>query len=139
MERTFFVIGVLFAFAGVAAGAFGAHGLKTRIAPEMLAVFEIAVRYQMYHAFALIACAWAAVKWPGPLVSMSAWLFVAGIIVFSGSLYALSLTGLRWLGVITPVGGVALLGGWACPCGGGAQIALAPALGPRRMEYHAAL
>ncbi len=67
-----------------------------------------------YHAFALIVCAWAATKWPGMLVNMSGWLFVAGTIVFSGSLYALSLSGVRWLGAITPLGGLAFLAGWIC-------------------------
>jgi uncharacterized membrane protein YgdD (TMEM256/DUF423 family) len=98
----------------VAAGAFGAHALKSRLTPEMLAVFDVGVRYQMYHAFALIACAWAATKWPGTLVNASGWLFVAGTIVFSGSLYGLSLSGVRWLGAITPFGGLAFLAGWIC-------------------------
>src|SRR6185436_6238614 len=104
MERIFFALGAASAFIGVSDGAFGAHALKARLTPDMLAVFEVAVRYQMYHAFALIACAWAATKWPGMLVNASGWLFVAGTIVFSGSLYALSLSGMRWLGAITPVG-----------------------------------
>lgn len=114
MARVFFALGALSAFLGVSAGAFGAHALKTRLAPDMLAVFEVAVRYQMYHAFALIACAWAVTKWPGMLVNTSGWLFVAGTIVFSGSLYALSFTGVRWLGAITPLGGLAFLAGWIC-------------------------
>ena len=114
MDRVFFALGALSAFLGVAAGAFGAHALKSRLAPDMLAVFEVAVRYQMYHAFAMIACAWAATKWPGMLVNAGGWLFVAGTIVFSGSLYALSLSGVRWLGAITPLGGLAFLAGWIC-------------------------
>ena len=114
MDRVFFALGALSAFLGVTAGAFGAHALKSRLAPDMLAVFEVAVRYQMYHAFALIVCAWAATKWPGTLVNTSGWLFVAGTIVFSGSLYALSLSGVRWLGAITPLGGLAFLAGWIC-------------------------
>jgi uncharacterized membrane protein YgdD (TMEM256/DUF423 family) len=114
VNRVFFALGAVSAFLGVAAGAFGAHGLKSRLAPDMLAVFEVAVRYQMYHAFALIACAWAATKWPGTLVTTSGWLFVAGTVVFSGSLYALSLGGVRWLGMITPFGGLAFLAGWIC-------------------------
>lgn len=80
----------------------------------MLASFEVGVRYQMYHALALLAVAWAHTRWPGPFVTAGGWLFVAGIIVFSGSLYALSLTGVRWLGAITPLGGVAFLAGWLC-------------------------
>lgn len=114
MERTFFTIGAISAFIGVAAGAFGAHGLKSRLDAEMLSVFEVAARYQMYHAFALMAAAWAQVRWPGALVTTSGWCFVIGTILFSGSLYALSLTGVKWLGAITPLGGLAFLIGWAC-------------------------
>jgi uncharacterized membrane protein YgdD (TMEM256/DUF423 family) len=114
MDRTFFLLGALSAFVGVAAGAFGAHGLKERLSAEMLAIFETGVRYQMYHAFALFAAAWAASRWPGSLTNASGQLFVAGTLVFSGSLYALSLTGQRWLGAITPLGGLAFLAGWLC-------------------------
>ena len=114
MDRTFFLLGALSAFVGVAAGAFGAHGLKERLSAEMLAVFETGARYQMYHAFALLAAAWAAARWPGAWANAAGWLFVAGTLVFSGSLYALSLTGQRWLGAITPLGGLAFLAGWLC-------------------------
>ena len=114
MERVFYLIGAVSAFAGVAAGAFGAHGLKGRLGDELLAVFETGVRYQMYHALALFAAAWAAARWPGALTSAAGWLFVAGTVVFSGSLYVLSLTGLRWLGAVTPLGGLAFLAGWLC-------------------------
>jgi len=114
MDRLFFIIGALSAFVGVAAGAFGAHGLKSRLGADMLAVFETGVRYQMYHAFALFAAAWAAARWPGSLAGAAGWLFLAGTIIFSGSLYALSLTGQRWLGAITPIGGLAFLAGWLC-------------------------
>jgi len=117
MERVFFACGAVSALIAVAAGAFGAHALKTRITPEMLAVFETGVRYQMYHALGLIACAWAVTKWPGTLASTAGWLFIAGTIVFSGSLYALSLTGVRTLGAVTPLGGLALLAGWVCLAG----------------------
>lgn len=110
--RIFAVVGALSAFLGVAAGAFGAHALRSRVPPDLLAVFETAARYQMYHAFGLIAVAWAATQWPGALVRASGWLFVAGTLVFSGSLYVLSLTGVRWLGAFTPIGGLLLLGGW---------------------------
>jgi uncharacterized membrane protein YgdD (TMEM256/DUF423 family) len=113
-DRLFSAIGSFSALIAVAAGAFGAHGLRSRITPDLLAVFEVAVRYQMFHALALLACAWACPKWPGTLVTTAGWLFVAGTVVFSGSLYVLSLTGVRWLGAITPVGGLALLGGWLC-------------------------
>jgi uncharacterized membrane protein YgdD (TMEM256/DUF423 family) len=114
MDRLFFLIGALSAFVGVAAGAFGAHGLKSRLGEDLLAVFETGVRYQMYHAFALFAAAWACSRWPGGLATASGWLFVAGTLVFSGSLYALSLTGQRWLGAVTPLGGLAFLAGWLC-------------------------
>lgn len=114
MDRIFFLIGTLSAFVGVAAGAFGAHGLKSRLGEDLLAVFETGVRYQMYHAFGLFAAAWAASRWPGGLTTAAGWLFVAGTVIFSGSLYALSLTGQRWLGAITPIGGLAFLAGWLC-------------------------
>lgn len=114
MGRTFIILGAVSAFVGVAAGAFGAHGLKNRLDAEMLAIFETGVRYQMYHALALLAVAWAAERWPGALTNYAGWLFVAGTILFSGSLYVLSLTGVRWLGAITPLGGLAFLAGWAC-------------------------
>ena len=114
LDRLFFALGATSAFIAVAAGAFGAHALKARLTPEMLAVFEVGVRYQMYHALGLIACAWAVSKWPGGLAATSGWLFVAGTVVFSGTLYALALTGVRWLGAITPLGGLAFLAGWLC-------------------------
>ena len=101
-------------FLGVALGAFAAHGLKNTIPPPMLATFETGVRYQMYHAFALFAAAWGLARWQGRAFVLAAWLFVAGIVVFSGSLYLLALTGARWLGVVTPLGGLAFLAGWLC-------------------------
>src|SRR5262245_54409408 len=106
MDRTFFALGALLAGLGVAAGAFGAHGLRARLTPDMLAIFETAVRYQMYHALALLAVGWAAARWPDRGVALAGWLFVAGIVVFSGSLYVLALTGTRWLGAVTPLGGL---------------------------------
>jgi uncharacterized membrane protein YgdD (TMEM256/DUF423 family) len=114
MERVFFVLGSLSGLVGVAAGAFGAHSLRERLPADLLAVFETGVRYQMYHALALLLVAWAITRWPGSLAALAGWLFVAGTVVFSGSLYALSLSGQRWLGAITPLGGVAFLGGWFC-------------------------
>jgi uncharacterized membrane protein YgdD (TMEM256/DUF423 family) len=114
MVRAFFIIATLSACVGVAAGAFGAHGLKTRLSPEMLSVFEVGVRYQMYHAFALLAAAWAQTRWTSSLVVIGGWLFVIGIVLFSGSLYLLSLSGVRWVGAITPLGGLAFLAGWVC-------------------------
>jgi uncharacterized membrane protein YgdD (TMEM256/DUF423 family) len=114
MDRLFFSLGAVSAFVAVAAGAFGAHALRARLSPELLAVFETGARYQMYHALGLIAAAWAAVRWPGPLPQAAGWLFLAGTVLFSGSLYALALSGVRWLGAITPLGGVAFLAGWIC-------------------------
>jgi uncharacterized membrane protein YgdD (TMEM256/DUF423 family) len=113
-DRLFFLLGSLSALVGVAAGAFGAHALRARLAPDLLAVFETAARYQMYHALALLAVAWAVGRWPGPLLAWAGWLFVAGTLLFSGSLYALALSSVRWLGAITPLGGVCFLAGWLC-------------------------
>jgi len=114
MDRLFFTLGSLSGFIGVALGAFAAHALKGRLEPDLLLIFETGARYQMYHAFALFAAAWAQTRWPGTLMTLSGWLFFVGTIIFSGSLYALSLSGERWLGAITPIGGVALLAGWLC-------------------------
>src|SRR5687768_5075119 len=113
MERTFFAIGSMLAFLGVAAGAFGAHGLRGRVAADLLEVFETAARYHVYHALGLLAVAYAASRWPGPATTAVGWLFVAGIVLFSGSLYLMTFTGMRWLGAITPLGGAAFLAGWA--------------------------
>lgn len=114
MDRLFFALGALSAFIAVALGAFGAHALKARLDAPLLAAFETGVRYQMSHALALLAVGWACTRWPGRVLTASGWLFVAGTLLFSGSLYALSLTGLRGLGAITPLGGLAWLAGWAC-------------------------
>jgi uncharacterized membrane protein YgdD (TMEM256/DUF423 family) len=113
VSSLFFVLGALFAFVAVAGGAFGAHSLKAILAPDLLAVFETGIRYQMYHALALLAVGWAAHQYPQASFHISGWLFVAGIVLFSGSLYILALSGVRWLGAITPLGGVLLLAGWA--------------------------
>jgi uncharacterized membrane protein YgdD (TMEM256/DUF423 family) len=112
MTRAFVVLGAFSALVAVGLGAFGAHGLRSRLVPDMLATFEIGVRYQMYHALALLAVAWASTRWPGGAVNAAGWLFVAGTLVFSGSLYVLSLTGQRWLGAVTPLGGACFLAGW---------------------------
>ena len=114
MDRTFLLIGALAGFIGVGFGAFGAHALRGRLSPDMLAVFETGVRYQMYHAFALVAVAWACGKWPGQFTTASGLLFIAGTVIFSGSLYLLAVTGARWLGMVTPLGGLAFLAGWLC-------------------------
>jgi uncharacterized membrane protein YgdD (TMEM256/DUF423 family) len=114
MERIFFIVGAIVSFLAVAAGAFGAHGLKARLAADMLNTFEIAVRYHFYHALALFIAAWAYTRWPSSATTAAGWLFVVGILIFSGSLYTLALTGIRWLGAITPLGGLAFLAGWLC-------------------------
>jgi uncharacterized membrane protein YgdD (TMEM256/DUF423 family) len=114
MDRLFFGLGAVSALIAVAAGAFGAHALRVRLTPEYLAVFETAARYQLYHALALLAAAWAVSRWPGPLPVWAGWLFVVGTVLFSGSLYILALTGTRWWGAVTPLGGVAFLAGWLC-------------------------
>jgi uncharacterized membrane protein YgdD (TMEM256/DUF423 family) len=113
MDRTFAALGAVSALVAVAAGAFGSHALRARLAPDLLAAFETGARYQMYHALALLAVAWAVDRWPGSAAVAAGWLFVAGTLVFCGSLYLLTLTGQRWLGAITPLGGLAFLAGWA--------------------------
>ena len=113
MDKTFALAGAISAFIAVAAGAFGAHALRARITPDLLAVFETGARYQMYHALALFAVAWASNHWTGSPIRVAGWLFIGGTVLFSGSLYLLSLTGTRWLGAITPFGGLMFLAGWA--------------------------
>src|SRR5262249_53198947 len=115
MDRTFLLIGALLGFLGVALGAFAAHGLRTRLSPEMLAVFETAVRYQMYHAFAILIVA-LAIGHAGTarLLVIAGWTFTAGVALFSGSLYVLAITGVGVLGAITPFGGLLFLAGWVC-------------------------
>jgi len=107
-----FATGAVAAGIGVALGAFGAHGLKSRVGPDLLAVFETGVRYHMYHALALLAVGWAAARWSTPWIHTAGWLFLAGIVIFSGSLYLLALSGMRWLGAVTPLGGLCFLLGW---------------------------
>ena len=109
----FGILGALLAALAVAAGAFGTHTLRGPLPPERLEVFETAARYQMYHALALLAVAWAVDRWPKARAPrLAGWLFVAGIVLFAGSLYVLSLSGTRWLGAVTPFGGAAFLAGW---------------------------
>lgn len=112
--RMLALLGALNGFVAVAAGAFGAHALKARLTPDLLAVFETGARYQMVHALAIVAAGLVAARWPGPAAPVAGWLFVAGCIVFSGSLYVLALSGVRGWGAVTPLGGLALLGGWLC-------------------------
>jgi uncharacterized membrane protein YgdD (TMEM256/DUF423 family) len=112
MDRTFVVLGSLSAAIAVALGAFGAHFLRGRLTPELSSVFEVGVRYHTYHALALLVVAWTSTRWPGAATSAAGWLFVAGTVLFSGSLYLLALTGQRWLGAVTPLGGLAFILGW---------------------------
>lgn len=123
MVRTFWMLGCVFALAGVGAGAFGAHGLRARLGADLLAVWETAARYQLFHALALLAVALAASRWPAPAWAAAGWLFTAGIVVFSGSLYLLALTGTRWLGAVTPLGGLCFLAGWAAAAWAGRAAA----------------
>jgi uncharacterized membrane protein YgdD (TMEM256/DUF423 family) len=112
MTRVFLVAGAVSGALGVALGAFAAHALRTRLSADMLNAFEVGVRYQIYHALALGLVGWTTTRWPGAGTTAAGWLFVAGTIVFSGTLYLLSVTGQRWLGALTPFGGAALIGGW---------------------------
>ena len=112
MDRTFLALGAISAAISVAAGAFGAHALKARLSPDLLAIFETGARYQTYHAIGIVLAAWGAARFPGAAASWAGWLFVAGTILFSGSLYALALSGVRALGAVTPFGGVAFIAGW---------------------------
>jgi len=112
MSKPFFIIAAGLGFAGVAAGAFGAHLLRDKLSPELYDIFETAVRYQLYHTFALVVAAWAMEKYEQRQFIKAGWLFVSGVALFSGSLYILVFTEARWLGMITPVGGFAFLAGW---------------------------
>ncbi|HUF43116.1 MAG TPA: DUF423 domain-containing protein [Verrucomicrobiae bacterium] len=113
MDRFFFTAGSLMAFLAVGLGAFGAHSLKDRLSPDMLNIFEVGVRYHMYHALGLLAVSWAISRWPESNLNAAGWAFIVGIVIFSGSLYILSIFGVRWLGAVTPLGGIAFLIGWA--------------------------
>lgn len=112
MQRLFFVLGALSGAIGVAASALGAHALKARLTPDLLLAFDTGTRQQLVHALALLAVAWALARWPSAAVAAAGWCFVVGTLLFSGSLYALALTGVRGFGLITPFGGVALIAGW---------------------------
>lgn len=113
-----FAIGAGLGALGVALGAFGAHGLRSRIGAESLAIWDTAARYHLAHALALLGAAWALERWPGGWTSAAPWLFLVGIVVFAGSLYGLALTGIRALGAITPIGGACLIAGWICLAAG---------------------
>ncbi len=113
MLRSFLMLAAFFGFTGVALGAFAAHGLKGRLTAEYLTIFQTGVLYQLVHALALLGVAVLAAQLPGRLVTWAGISFAIGILLFSGSLYALALTGISKLGIITPFGGLAFLFGWA--------------------------
>ena len=123
MERWFGVLGALFGALGVALGAFGAHGLKDRVEESSIAIWETAASYQMWHALALLVVAWVVSEGTSTAARVSGIAFTAGILVFSGSLYVLVLSGQKWLGAVTPLGGLAFIVGW---------ISLAMAMWPQR-------
>ncbi len=112
VARRFVIWGGAAGFLGVAAGAFGAHALRGRLSPDLLEVFRTGAHYQMLHALALVACGWAAERFPGRAVRIAGGAFAVGIVLFSGSLYLLALTGIRALGAVTPLGGLGFLVGW---------------------------
>ena len=123
MDRWFGVLGAIFGALGVGLGAFGAHGLRERVDAHGLEVWRTASSYQMWHALALLAVAWLIANAPSSAARVSGIAFTVGVLIFSGSLYTLVLTGQRWLGAITPIGGLALIIGW---------VSLAVALWPKR-------
>jgi uncharacterized membrane protein YgdD (TMEM256/DUF423 family) len=112
MAKAFWTLGCIFAFLGVAGGAFGAHALRELLPQSLLAIFETGVRYQMYHSLALLLAAGALDRGSGRAARLAGWMFIAGILLFSGSLYLLATTGVLWLGAVTPLGGLAFLIGW---------------------------
>ena len=115
MAKVFITLASLSGMLAVTLGAFGAHALKNRLDDYAMGVFQTAVQYQFYHSLALLAVGVIALSHPqAALLRSSGWLFVLGIVVFSGSLYLLSFSGLRWLGAVTPIGGLAFIAGWAC-------------------------
>jgi uncharacterized membrane protein YgdD (TMEM256/DUF423 family) len=114
MDKTFLLLGAVAAFLAVTLGAFGAHALRGRLSPEMMAVFQTGVQYHMYHALALILVSATMGRMSGWLIQTAGWCFAAGIVLFSGSLYLLAATGVTILGAVTPIGGLAFLIGWAC-------------------------
>jgi uncharacterized membrane protein YgdD (TMEM256/DUF423 family) len=111
--RLFFILGSIAGLLAVFLGAFGAHALRNALQGDLEATYQTAVRYHLIHALALLAVAWAATQWQSSLIPIAGYAFIAGLILFSGSLYALSLTGIRFLGAITPFGGIAFILGWA--------------------------
>lgn len=114
MNNLFLVLAGINGFIAVSLGAFAAHGLKRMLGPDLLATFQTGVQYHMYHSLALLAVGILVLQFPAQTgLRIAGFLFLAGIVIFSGSLYVLALSGIRWLGAITPIGGVAFLAGWA--------------------------
>jgi uncharacterized membrane protein YgdD (TMEM256/DUF423 family) len=113
MDRTFLLIAAVAGFLGVSLGAFGAHGLRDRLSPDMMAAFQTGVQYHLIHAAALLAISAIAVRTTSRMVPMAGWLFTLGILLFSGSLYVLAISGITRFGMVTPFGGLAFLAGWA--------------------------
>jgi uncharacterized membrane protein YgdD (TMEM256/DUF423 family) len=115
MDKTFLLLASIFGALAVALGAFGAHALEGRLSADLLSIYETGVRYHFYHALALLGVVAVLSRWPDSGAAVAAgWLFVIGIVIFSGSLYVLAFTGIRWMGAITPIGGVAFIAGWLC-------------------------
>jgi uncharacterized membrane protein YgdD (TMEM256/DUF423 family) len=115
MAKTLLTIAAISGLLAVAIGAFGAHGLKDRVTTELMVVYQTGVQYHFYHTFALFVVGLLLLQYPQlPLLSWSGGLFIVGIIIFSGSLYILALTGVKWLGAITPIGGLAFIAAWLC-------------------------
>ena len=112
MHRKFIIIAAMLGLTGVAAGAFGAHALKQHLAADKLAAFEVGVRYQMYHALALLALAWVTSLRPSRAATAAGFCMIFGTVMFSGSIYGLTLTEQKWLGPVTPIGGTVLMVGW---------------------------
>ncbi len=110
--KSIIVTGALLAGLAVMLGAFGAHALKAKVSPEDLTIFETAVKYHMYHALGLILIGFLGFHYPSKAIQLPAWMMMVGILIFSGSLYVLVLSGIRWLGAITPIGGISLIAGW---------------------------
>lgn len=111
-DKVFILMGAILGFLGVALGAFGAHFLKSRLSSDMLSVFETGVKYHLIHALALLILSWITTQYPHSLIRLSGWLFFAGVLIFSGSLYILAGTGVKAWGAVTPMGGLLLLAGW---------------------------
>ena len=131
MDRAFLALGALLAFAGVGAGAFGAHAISSRVTPDRLATFETGVRYQLWHAFGLFVVVFLRTIGPDTVATtLAGWLFVAGILLFSGSLYALVLSDERRWGAVTPIGGLCFLAGWLSLLVAAVTMTIGPELGP---------